>query len=589
MPSEDSTSSAPPAWLALGGMLAPQGALGELFREAMPPLPTLATAPGRLAQAALNDPDRYRTLVEDLYRRQWALWASLAQDPAGSASQTVDALPWFRAVREQHEIWRAWVAGLIPLVGTGDPESRRTGFLLRQWIDAADPRNFFLTNPEAVMRAAETRGESVQRGLANLTRDIGLGRISMSDESAFRVGDTLAATPGAVIHESAICQLIRYRSATPTVSTTPLLFVPPFINRYYVLDLQPRNSLVRYALAQGREVFMVSWRSACADTADATWADYVRDGVLHTADVALDLTRAPSLHLIGYCVGGTLAATAAAVLSASTPSRLASLTLLNTLLDFATPGEIGVYLEPDAPETPSPEERVMPGARLATAFASLRARELIWHFVARNYLLGDTPPPMDLLHWNGDAADIPAPLFREYLRDMYRHNLLREPGTLSVDGTPVDLRRVQAPCYVLASHSDHIVPWRSAYASACLLRSDVRFVLSQGGHIAGVVNPPDEGKPRGYRTGGPPSIARPAEQWFDAAKHRAGSWWPDWTRWLHAHEVPSTRPAPRQLGNRRHPVVEPAPGRYVREAAGALRARSRANGFSNESEEKHHD
>lgn len=588
MSSADSSPSAATAWLALAAMLTPQGALGKLFLDALPPLPALAAVPSRLAQVALEDPERYRVLVEDLYQRQWALWSGLAGPAAGSASETLDTLPWFRVTREQHEIWRAWVAGLIPLVGTADAEARRAGFLLRQWIEAADPRNCFVTNPEAISRAAETAGDSVQRGLANLARDIGLGRISMSDESAFHVGRTLAATPGAVIHESAICQLIRYRPATRTVGTTPLLVIPPFINRFYVLDLQPHNSLVRYALAQGREVFMVSWRSACAETAHATWADYVRHGVLETVGVVLDLARASSLHLLGYCVGGTLAATAASVLSARSPSQLTSLTLLNTLLDFAEPGEIGVYLEPDAPEIPAQDEPVMPGARLAAAFASLRARELVWHFVTHNYLMGDTPPPLDLLHWNGDAADIPAPLFREYLRDMYRRNLLREPGALAVDGTPIDLRAIRAPCYVLASHTDHIVPWRSAYASACHLGSPVRFVLSQGGHIAGVVNPPDGRKSRGHRIGDVPSIARPAEQWFDAATHRAGSWWSDWDAWLAGHEAAVRRTAPRQLGNRRHPVVEPAPGRYVLEAAGALRPRPRANGFSNESEEKHH-
>ncbi len=579
----------PPAWLALGALLTPEGSLGELFRQALPPLPALVTAPASLARAALGDPERYRNLVEELYRRQWALWTGLATHPAAPGSQTLDTLPWFRAVREQHDIWRAWVVGLVPLLGTGDAESRRAGFLLRQWVEATDPRNFFLTNPEAVVRAAQTQGESVRRGLAHLARDIALGRISMSDETAFRVGHNLATTPGAVVHECAICQLIRYRPTTPTVSASPLLVIPPFINRFYVLDLQPHNSLVRYALAQGREVFMVSWRSACAETADATWSDYVRHGVLETAGVTLDLTRAPALHLLGYCVGGTLAATGAAVLSARTPAKLASFTLLNTLLDFTDPGEIGVYLQPATEETPPPGDPVMSGARLAAAFASLRARELIWHFVTHNYLLGDTPPPVDLLHWNGDAADIPAPMFRQYLRDMYRDNRLREPGALAVDDTPVDLQMIRAPSYVLASEADHIVPWRSAYASACCLGSDVRFVLSQGGHIAGVVNPPDGGKPRGYRTGDPPSIANPPEQWFDAARYRAGSWWPDWTRWLAAHEPLARRPNPRQLGNRRHPVIEPAPGRYVLEAAGALRPVPRANGFSNEGEELQHD
>lgn len=589
MPLSDSSPANPPDWMTLGAALTPQGALAELFREALAPLPAFSTASSRIALAALRSPDRYRTLIEALYRRQWALWSSLAPDAAAPQAQTPATLPWFRAVREQHEVWRAWVTGLLPLLGDADPEARRVGFLLRQWIEATDPRNFFVTNPDAITRACETGGESVQRGLAQLTRDIGLGRITMSDEQGFRVGESLATTPGAVIHESPICQLIRYRPVTPTVGTTPLLLIPPFINRYYVLDLQPHNSLVRHAVAQGREVFVVSWRSACAETAAATWADYARAGVLETVDVALELARAQSLHLAGYCVGGTLAATAAAALSARAPAKLSSLTLLNTLLDFTEPGEIGVYLEPDTAD-PLPEgEPVMPGARLAAAFASLRARELIWHFVAHNYLLGETPPPKDLLHWNGDAADIPAPLFREYLRDMYRRNALRQPGALVLGTTPVDLGRIRAPAYILASESDHIVPWRSAYASAGYLGSESRFVLSQGGHIAGVVNPPDTRKPRGHWRGEAPSIARPAEQWFDAAKHRAESWWPDWAQWLTLHEPPSRRRAPRQMGSRRHPVIEPAPGRYVREAAGTLRHRPRADGFSNESEEKHHD
>lgn len=563
-------------WFALASELGPEGSLTGLFRRALPPLPALAHAPAVLARAALAHPERYQSLAADYYRRQLGLWESLlspkSADPdsatdASTEQETLADQPWFRFVRDQHALWASWTEGLSALLDDDGAEARRVRFVLEQWIEASNPDNCFVTNPAAVGRALATEGESVRRGLANLAHDIGIGRITMSDEAAFRVGENLATTAGSVIHECPIAQLIRYRPATTTVHSVPLLIIPPFINRYYVLDLQAENSFVRHALASGFQVFMVSWRSACPETAGSTWADYVRDGVLSMADVAMSLCRASTFHLLGYCVGGTLAATAASVLSARPKRHLASLTLLTTMLDFSEPGEIGVYLDDAQNGSPESTEAVFPGSRLAAAFASLRARELIWHFVNHNYLLGETPPPMDLLHWNGDAADIPGPLFREYLRDMYRDNLLCTPGALSLDGTGIDLGRIAAPTYVLAAKNDHIVPWQSALRSACHLRSSPRFVLTQGGHIAGVVNPPSARRVRGHWVAESGRIAPDADRWFHDTSYRAMSWWQDWATWMAALGG-ATKPAPRELGSARHPVVEAAPGRYVLEPTG---------------------
>jgi polyhydroxyalkanoate synthase len=585
--------SAGTAWFDLASALGPERSLAGLFRRALPPLPALADAPAMLAQATLSHPERYQSLAADYYRRQMGLWESLLQptpasattdDESLSGTKTLASQPWFRFVRNQHALWVEWMGGMSALLDDDSAEARRVRFVMEQWIEASNPDNFFVTNPAAVERALDTEGESVRRGMSNLAHDIGLGRITMSDGQAFQVGVNLATTEGSVIHETAIAQLIRYRPTTPTVHRAPLLIVPPFINRYYVLDLQPDNSFVRHALASGFQVFMVSWRSACAETAASTWADYVRDGVLSMAQVAMSLCRTSSFHLLGYCVGGTLAASAAAALSARPKSPLASLTLLNTMLDFSEPGEIGVYLGDPPTGAAEGAPDVFPGSRLAAAFASLRARELIWHFVTHNYLLGETPPPLDLLHWNGDAADIPGPLFREYLRDMYQHNRLREPGALSLDGTGIDLGSIRVPAYVLAAKNDHIVPWQSALHSAALLGAPPRFVLTQGGHIAGVVNPPSGRRVRGHWTADTARIAPDADRWFDGTTYRASSWWQDWAQWI-GPLGGAMKPAPRTAGSARHPVVEPAPGRYVLEPAGAAATSNGSTAFPTKPEE----
>ena len=531
---------------------------------------------GGLVDALRTDPDRVRTFLEDRYSRQLALWqqvlgdASIADDAAPADARFRDPawheLPWFRWLRRQHALWTEFATALPGVLELSPTDRRRLAFALRQWADAVSPTNFLGSNPSALRRAFETEGQSVARGVAHWADDLARGRISMSDEAAFRVGVDLATTPGDVIHESPLAQLIHYTPTTPKLRARPLLIVPPFINKYYILDLRPENSFVRFAVEQGFEVFMVSWRNVGPGQGDATWDDYVREGVLDMLDVVLAATRSRQAGVLGFCVGGTLAATAAALDATTGRHRIADLTLLATLLDFADPGDIGVYVDSTFVERSEDEFRdggVMPGTRLAAAFASLRARDLVWHFVEHNYLLGDTPPPFDLLHWNGDGTNLPGRLYCQYLRGMYLENRLRIPGGLSCLGHPVDLGAIDVPTYLLAAKDDHIVPWRSAFESTRLVPGADRFVLAESGHVAGVVNPATTNR-RGFWHGPRPSGS--AGEWLATAQHTAGSWWHDWAAW-HARRAGRWKAIHSGAGHggaTRH-VIEAAPGRYVLE------------------------
>lgn len=442
---------------------------------------------------------------------------------------------------------------------------RRLAFFARQLIDALCPANFPATNAEALKRFAATEGRSLQDGLRNLLGDLERRRITMTDESAFEVGRNLAVTPGAVVHENELFQLIQYAPARGEVRETPLLIAPPFINKYYILDLQPANSFVRYALEQGLQVFLISWRNVPPALGGATWDDYIERVVFEALDAALEVSGARRVNALGFCVGGTLLASALAVLRARGDRRVASVTLLTTLLDFAEPGDIGVYVQEAfvaQKESDFAAGGVMRGAELAQAFASLRANELVWNYVVNNYLKGQTPPPFDLLYWNGDSANVPGALFAFYLRRMYLENALREPGALTLCGTGVDLGRVDQPAFVLAAREDHIVPWASAFASARLLSGRIEFVLAASGHIAGVINPASQRR-RSYWTA---PFAGDAETWLAAARAHPGSWWPRWARWI-LRRSGAPVPAPAALGSALHPPREPAPGRYVRERA----------------------
>jgi polyhydroxyalkanoate synthase len=437
--------------------------------------------------------------------------------------------------------------------------------MTRQWIDALAPTNFLATNPDALARAIATEGGSLVHGLSNLVADAGRGRISLSDSGAFVVGRDLAITPGDVVFANDLIEVLQYAPTTPTVHRRPLLIVPPCINKYYILDLQPDNSLVAHAVAQGHTVFLVSWRNAGPEQGKLGWDDYLEQGVVQAIDVALAISGADRVNTLGFCIGGTLLASALAVLAARGDEKAASLTLLTTMLDFSDTGELGLMVSEQAVaarEATIGHGGLLKGRELAQVFAALRANDLIWPYVVNGYLKGKAPPAFDLLFWNGDDTNLPGPMYCWYLRNTYLENKLREPGGTVQCGLPVDLGQITVPAFVYASREDHIVPWQTAYASTQLLGGDVRFVLGASGHIAGVINPPAKGK-RNYWVG---KLAADADRWLERAEDVPGSWWPAWMDWLGEHAGRLVA-APKSAGSRQHKPIESAPGRYVKAKA----------------------
>ena len=475
--------------------------------------------------------------------------------------------PYFAWVKQAYLLYGEYLTAMTALAQLPPAEKRRLEFSVRQFVEAIAPTNFPATNPDVLSRAIETDGASMLAGLQNFADDMARGRITMSDESAFAPGRNLAMTPGSVVLRNDLIELIQYDATTARVAKRPLLIVPPCINKYYILDLRPENSFVRHAVAQGHTVFMISWRNIPAELGHLTWDDYLQQGVLAAVAASRAITRARAVNTLGFCVGGTLLASALAVLAARHDESVASVTLLTTMLDFADPGDIGVYIAPESLDAREPSlmsgQRVQ-GSELAGAFASLRPNDLVWNYVVNNYLKGRKPPPFDLLYWNGDSANLPGPMYAFYLRNMYIGNRLREHGALTMLGESIDLARVRMPAYVFATRDDHIVPWRSAARTPALLGGASTFVLGASGHIAGVVNPPAGGK-RNYWTSDAP-IANP-DEWLAGAASHAGSWWPHWYDWL-ARQSGGQRAAPRTCGSAAYPPRDAAPGRYVVEKPG---------------------
>ena len=390
-------------------------------------------------------------------------------------------------------------------------------FALRQVTDALSPANNLMTNPEAQKLALDTGGKSLIEGLKLFTEDLAKGRISMTDESAFEVGENIATSPGSVIFQNELIQLIQYSPSTDEVYERPLVIVPPAINKFYILDLQPANSFVGHAVAEGHTVFLVSWRNVGPEQGQLTWDDYIDDGVLRAIEVALEITGADKANTLGFCVGGTLLASALAILQARGQQTAASMTLLTTLLDFSDTGEIGLLVDEKGVaqrEAAIGKGGVLQGSELAQVFSSLRANDLIWPYVVKGYLQGQAPPPFDLLYWNSDDSNLPGPMFCWYIRNTYLENKLREPGGTTQSGVAVDLGTIDIPSYLYASRADHIVPWESAYASTQLLGGDKTFVLGASGHIAGVINPPAK-KKRNYwvSKNGERSMPTPTNGW----------------------------------------------------------------------------
>jgi len=558
---------------------------------AMPHFPPFAPAAGLHLPPALAtamvDPRAVVALNDRFQPRLRRLWeaASAAADPARAGTATIPEvvappagdrrfsapewaeLPYFALLKQSYLLAAEYLTELAALVPLPEHDRHRLEFMTRQLVDAMAPTNFPATNPEVLRRAAETEGKSLVQGATNLVVDARKGRISMSDAAAFEVGRNLAITPGSVVFRNQLFELIQYDATTPRVHRRPLLIVPPCINKYYILDLQPENSFVRWAVAQGHTVFVLSWRNVPKEMGAVTWDDYLEEAVLTAVEVVKEIAGSATINTLGFCVGGTLLSCALAVLAARHDRSVESATLLTTMLDFEDPGEIGVFVSRELLSAREPSlmagQRVH-GSELAGAFASLRANDLVWNYVVNNYLKGETPPAFDLLHWNGDSSNLPGPMYAYYLKNLYIDNRLREPDALTMAGAKIDLARVTVPTYVFATREDHIVPWRSAYRTTGLFGGDVTFTLGASGHIAGVINPAAKNR-RNYWTN--PLVTDDAGDWLERAENCPGSWWPHWAAWLAGHGGPM-QAAPQRTGSGAHPPLEPAPGSYVRESSG---------------------
>ena len=484
------------------------------------------------------------------------------RDPAWTESWVFDHL------KQSYLLTAACVQSAVANIqGLDEKDAQKLAFYSRQFVDALAPTNFLATNPAALRETAETKGENLLIGLRNVLDDLerNEGRFGprMSDESHFTLGETIATTPGKVVFQNELMQLIQYAPGSETVFRRPLLIVPPWINKYYVLDLRPKNSFVRWAASKGYTVFMISWVNPDERLAEKTFEDYMLEGPLAALDAIEPATGERDVVAIGYCLGGTLTAATLAYLAAKGETRIKSATFFASLVDFAKPGDLGVFIDDaqiNSLDAMMAEKGYLEGRHMATTFNMLRANDLIWSFVVNNYLLGREPMPLDLLFWNSDSTRMPAAMHSYYLRKMYQENLLAQPDGLSLAGVPIDLGRIDIPTYIVATREDHIAPWQSCYAACGLYRGQRRFVLGASGHIAGIINPPDAGK-YGYWTG-PVEDGQGADAWLAAAEHHEGSWWNDWHTWQSRRAGGKKEPA-RVPGEGSLKPIEDAPGSYV--------------------------
>jgi poly[(R)-3-hydroxyalkanoate] polymerase subunit PhaC len=478
----------------------------------------------------------------------------------------------FDFIKQSYLVTARWMQSTVNQVEGLDPKTaKKVDFYTRQFVDAMAPSNFVMTNPEVLRTTIESGGENLLKGLENLIVDLERGKgqldIRMTDVDAFEVGRDVAVTPGAVVFQNDLIQLIQYEPTTETVLKRPLLVIPPWINKYYILDLREKNSFVRWATDQGHTVFVVSWVNPDEHLAGKTFDDYMVEGPLAALDAMEKATGEREFNVIGYCLGGTLLAAMLAYMVSTGDKRIKTATYFATMVDFAEAGELSVFIDEEqlaALEQRMEKKGYLEGRDMATTFNMLRANDLIWSFVINNYLLGKEPFPFDLLYWNSDATRMPAAMHSFYLRKMYQENLLVQPGGITLRNVPIDLGKIQVPTYILSSKEDHIAPWKSTYAATQLYRGKVRFVLSASGHIAGVVNPPAAHK---YCHWTNDKLPKSPDAWFTGATQHEGSWWPDWQGWIVAADgemVPARRP-----GDRKLKVIEPAPGSYVLVKAGA--------------------
>ena len=556
---------------------------GETTDTTMDPM-NVASAFLELTQRMLTDPTAIAQAQMQLWQNYLTLWqTTTTRLMGGEAEAAVTAEPgdrrfkdeaWndnpvFDYIKQSYLMTARWITETVAEVDGLDPQTaKKVDFYTRQFVDALSPSNFVATNPQVLRETVESGGQNLVNGLKNMLDDLERGdgklKIRMTDNNAFEVGENIATAPGKVVFQNDLMQLLQFDPATETVQRRPLLIIPPWINKYYILDLQPRNSFIRWASAQGLTVFVVSWVNPDADLAEKSFADYMREGPLAALDAIAAATGEREVNAIGYCIGGTLLATTLAHMAARGDDRIASATFFTSLVDFSEAGDLQVFIDEEQLtnlERKMDRDGYLDGSDMSTTFNMLRANDLIWSFVINNYLMGRDPFPFDLLYWNSDSTRLPAAMHRYYLRNMYQHNLLVEPGALEIDAVPIDLGKITQPTFILSTKEDHIAPWAATYAATQIYGGPVKFCLAGSGHIAGVINPPADKPKYGYwtKTGKAP---KSPDAWLDGATEHAGSWWPEWLKWVSRHsggEAPARMPGDGGL-----PALEAAPGSYVK-------------------------
>ena len=554
---------------------------GTRWIQGLGSIPTPANANEawqKLIETIRREPAHLAALQKRFVDEQQRLMKSFSEPPSADtsspasvsdkrfASEAWQSLPQFRYLAESYLAASRLLMESIEDADVAPDKKQKMRFFAKQYLDAMSPANFLLTNPDALKSAIESKGETLRAGLENLREDMEKGHISMTDEAAFQIGENIVLSPGSVVFENEIFQLIQYAPLTSHVHMRPLLMVPPCINKFYILDLRPDNSYVKYAVEQGFTVFIMSWRNVHESEGHLTWDDYLANGVVKAIDVTRQIANVEKINTLGFCVGGTILASALAVLRRMGHDVVESVTFLTTFTDFSEVGDISAYIDEAfvaKREREVGDGGVVNGSDLAFAFTSLRANELVWNYVVNNYLKGAKPPAFDLLFWNSDSTNLPGPWYAYYLRNTYLENNLIKPDKLTMCGVPVDLSYVDMPAFVFAAKEDHIVPWRTAYSSASYLGGPTEFVLGASGHIAGVVNPASKNK-RSYWVGG--ELDQLQAKWLTTAKEIDGSWWPHWIEWLKQFGGKMI-PARKSLGNAAFRPSEPAPGRYVKEKA----------------------
>jgi len=530
----------------------------------------------------LSDPAKLMEAQAQLFQGYAKLWEQTAKRLAGEEAEPVvtpskddrrfkdkawEEQALYDTIKQAYLLSANWIQQTVRDVDGLDEKTReKAEFYTRQFVDAMAPTNFAATNPKVLERTIDTKGENLVKGLDHLLQDLEAGegqlRISMTDADAFKLGENVGSSPGKVVYQNDLMQLLQYEASTEKVAKAPLLIVPPWINKFYILDLQPKNSFIKWAVDQGHTVFVISWVNPDESLSDKRFDDYMLEGPLEAIGKVLEMTGEKKLNLIGYCIGGTLSACTLAYMAAKGDDRVKSATFFTTMVDFEEPGELGVFIDDEQLERLDDymtKTGYLDGKHMSQVFNLMRDNDLIWSFVVNNYLMGREPLAFDLLYWNADNTRMPAMMHSLYLRQMYLENKLVQPGGITLDGVALDLGKVSVPTYIVSTREDHIAPWKSTYSATQLYKGNIRFVLSASGHIAGIVNPP-AAKKYCYWT----NTKTPADPdaWFAGARQHDGSWWNDWQKWVKKHAGGET--AARQPGCGTFIPIEDAPGSYVK-------------------------